>query len=298
MPDAPVSIEELEKLIGEEEPQVFASASGLVKTAGGDWGAGGDRPFKFDPNSTENEGRFRLMDPKLVTDYFRRKSSTPGVSYVMGKFDDGETKIQAIRFDKARFSEEEAAKWYEDNRGGWYRRAQLLERLVSEAQVPMNDPLPTSIRLSVPQEFIGRQDILSAHVTLGIGNRVMVGGILRNPPTPGFGPIGLVCGPLEDWKKTWHNGVQKWLQTPLPQAKKFEEWAAAKFGASKPGKAKPSQPEPEPFELSKERIEEMVGEVPDVFADASTGVVRKTAAHGGWHAKSQSMFGMNVDRPD
>lgn len=107
----------------------------------GTWETGGDRSFAFDPNSTENEGRFRLLPPGDITDYFRRKSSTPGVSYVMGKDEDGKTKIQAIRFDKSEFSEKQAEKWYADNKArlekrhkqkmpktsscvGWYKAAQ------------------------------------------------------------------------------------------------------------------------------------------------------------------------------
>jgi hypothetical protein len=78
------------------------------------WLTGKARPFKFDPNSTENEGRFRLQSPDVFDKdtYFRRKSSTPGVSYVMAK-KPGEKKaeIQAVRFDKGSFTEEQAAKW-------------------------------------------------------------------------------------------------------------------------------------------------------------------------------------------
>jgi dihydrofolate reductase len=82
------------------------------------WETGTKREFKFDPNSTENEGRWRLYDPKKVDkgSYFRRKSSTAGVSYVMGKAG-GESVVQAVRFDKARFTEAEAAEWWKKNHG-------------------------------------------------------------------------------------------------------------------------------------------------------------------------------------
>ena len=51
------------------------------------WEKGLERPFEFDPNSTKNEGRFRLLPPDIIEQgtYFRRKSKTEGVSYVMGK---------------------------------------------------------------------------------------------------------------------------------------------------------------------------------------------------------------------
>lgn len=77
--------------------------------------------FKFDPNSTENEGRWRLLDPKILTDYFRRKSSTPGISYVMGKDNDGKDRIQAIRFDKSVWDEKSASEWWDKNKDKYER---------------------------------------------------------------------------------------------------------------------------------------------------------------------------------
>lgn len=87
------------------------------------WETGTKREFKFDPNSTENEGRWRLYSPSLIAkdSYFRRKSSTAGISYVMGKASGGPAKgksvIQAVRFDKEKFSESEASKWWSKNHG-------------------------------------------------------------------------------------------------------------------------------------------------------------------------------------
>lgn len=81
------------------------------------WKTGGTRPFAFDENSTKNEGRFRLQDPALFDkdSYFRRKSSTAGVSYIMGRKAGGEPEIQAVRFDKSKFTEEQAAQWMTKN---------------------------------------------------------------------------------------------------------------------------------------------------------------------------------------
>ena len=87
------------------------------------WESGTKREFKFDPNSTENEGRWRLYSPGLIAkdSYFRRKSSTAGVGYVMGKANGGPAKgksvIQAVRFDKDKFTEAEASKWWSKNHG-------------------------------------------------------------------------------------------------------------------------------------------------------------------------------------
>ena len=73
--------------------------------------------FKFDPNSTTNEGRWRLRDPKKVRQYFMRQSSTPGVSYVMGTDSrTGDEVVQAVRFDKTIFTEKEATRWWMKNR--------------------------------------------------------------------------------------------------------------------------------------------------------------------------------------
>jgi hypothetical protein len=114
---------------------------------------------------------------------------------------------------------------------------------------------------------VGRDDLQSATVGYATQeDRVLVSGMLKNPPTRQFGPVGLVCGPLDEWQRTWHNGVQRWLQTPLPQAKAFEAWAAEKFGAKKPDKAKPVVPEVKHPEASIEEVEDMIGEIPDVFA--------------------------------
>lgn len=111
----------------------------------GDWSKGESREFAFDPNSTENEGRWRLYSPGKIEpkSYFRRKSSTPGVSYVMGKSKDtGETVIQAVRFDKGKFTEAEAGKWWAKNKGrdklkfastgvGMDRLAKIAERVAA-----------------------------------------------------------------------------------------------------------------------------------------------------------------------
>ena len=84
------------------------------------------RPFAFDPNSTENEGRFRLLPSDAIQkdSYFRTKSKTDGISFVKGKLV-GSDKIayQAIRFDKNIIPEDEAGRWWENNRSkfkpGW-----------------------------------------------------------------------------------------------------------------------------------------------------------------------------------
>lgn len=82
--------------------------------------------FKFDPNSTKNEGRWRLIDPKkFVKDkgsWFRKKDDRyPGISYVFGHLKDkhgrktGGPVRQTIRFDKRIWSENKAKEWWEEH---------------------------------------------------------------------------------------------------------------------------------------------------------------------------------------
>ena len=87
------------------------------------WEFGYERPFKFDPNSTANEGRFRIFPPDELDGYFRStkhpwtKEVVEGISYVMGKrMDNGKLTIQAIRFNKNIWNEDQAREWFEDNK--------------------------------------------------------------------------------------------------------------------------------------------------------------------------------------
>lgn len=96
------------------------------------WEQGLSRPFRFDPNSTEHEGRWRLYPPEDIAEqtYWRSDKAgkrsanvvgevpvTPGVSYVRGRTK-GERRfvVQAIRFDKATFTEAKARTWWEQHR--------------------------------------------------------------------------------------------------------------------------------------------------------------------------------------
>jgi hypothetical protein len=104
-----------------------------------DWEFGYDRPFKFDPNSTTNEGRFRMFPPDDIKkdSYFRTKTHPwtkeviDGISYVMGKrIDNDRLKIQAIRFNKNIWNEEQAKEWFDENRRKFYfYRGELDEGL-------------------------------------------------------------------------------------------------------------------------------------------------------------------------
>ena len=75
-----------------------------------------ERRFRFDPNSTENQGRFRLKDPDLFSRVWtRRDPRSKGVSHIIGIMRDGRYGTQAIRFDKDHWTEPDAAKWWAKN---------------------------------------------------------------------------------------------------------------------------------------------------------------------------------------
>lgn len=89
------------------------------------WEIGQERPFKFDPNSTKNEGRFRLYPvEEMQPGEYRSQTSiksrgikeTPGIRFILGKTKDEKSVIQAIRFNKSYFTEEQAAQWWEVNK--------------------------------------------------------------------------------------------------------------------------------------------------------------------------------------
>lgn len=87
-----------------------------------------DEPFRFDPNSTENEGRWRLMDPKVFEQGSVRRWNiwkelkAPGIQFVMGKDTrDKQWKPQAIRFKKPDWDEKKAVDWWEQNKSQFQR---------------------------------------------------------------------------------------------------------------------------------------------------------------------------------
>lgn len=64
-----------------------------------------------------NEHAARVKDPgSFQEDSFRRKEITPGITLILGKLK-GETTMttQAYRFDKSKFTADEAKKWLKDH---------------------------------------------------------------------------------------------------------------------------------------------------------------------------------------
>lgn len=141
------------------------------------WETGTKREFAFDPNSTEAEGRFRLYDPANIAKdgYFRRKSSTAGVSYVMGKANagpaDGKSVIQAVRFDKETFTEAEASKWWSKNHGGENlvfsdeRKKEAMNNAVVAAELVR---IAEQLVSALPPNVLDKHQVMSA-VTRSLG---------------------------------------------------------------------------------------------------------------------------------
>lgn len=70
--------------------------------------------FRFDPNSTKNQGRWRLRNPEdFVKMWTRQNKNYPGISYIYGILKNSETAYQAIRFDKKYWDEDSASKWWD-----------------------------------------------------------------------------------------------------------------------------------------------------------------------------------------
>lgn len=96
------------------------------KAEGKSWESGAERPFTFDQNSTKNEGRFRLYPPgeikagtykSQIAIKSRDIEATPGVRFILADAKSGGRVIQTIRFDKHKFTEQQAAEWWEQNKG-------------------------------------------------------------------------------------------------------------------------------------------------------------------------------------
>ena len=91
--------------------------------------------FAFDPNSTINEGRWRLRDPSdFEPDSYFRKPADEGVSLIIGKLrGKGTAEVQAIRFDRQKFSAQQAAGWWDRHRHRFVRTWSW-----GENQMPVN----------------------------------------------------------------------------------------------------------------------------------------------------------------
>lgn len=72
--------------------------------------------FKFDPNSTKNQGRWRLIDPNEFEKMWTEQNKEyNGISYIVGIINKNK-EIQAIRFNKTMWTEKKARDWWNINK--------------------------------------------------------------------------------------------------------------------------------------------------------------------------------------
>jgi len=126
-------------------------------------------PFKFDPNSTKNEGRWRLIDPqKFIKNrgWFRKKNPNyPGISYVFGILKDnprGGAVKQTIRFDKKIWSEEKARNWWEKHKDDYDREwtEEDWEEWKKERESPKGEPQVVRQKPKPIEEKVNRRKAL------------------------------------------------------------------------------------------------------------------------------------------
>jgi len=73
--------------------------------------------FKFDPNSTVNEGRYRVRNPiefqkdRIWSEDDWKGIKADGVRYIVGLLKDGGKALQAVRFKKDKWTEQRAGDW-------------------------------------------------------------------------------------------------------------------------------------------------------------------------------------------
>jgi len=140
--------------------------------------------FKFDPNSTENEGRWRLVDPEKFeknNGWFRKKNPNyPGISYVFGKLLPGKendelrkinknsTIKQTIRFSKKIWTEKEASKWWKEHKDGYHREwtekdwelwKQAREHVKVDHKKPREYKIPREVAIRLSKNIVKKLDL-------------------------------------------------------------------------------------------------------------------------------------------
>lgn len=99
----------------------------------------------WDPNSTINQGRFRLRNPKdfkiMWTQY---NPQYKGISYIAGTLkSNGKYAKQSIRFDKSLWTEAKASKWWEKHKSEYIKlwtNKDWKENWVSKKKNPVENP--------------------------------------------------------------------------------------------------------------------------------------------------------------
>jgi len=120
-PVSHVTCKECEKKLKKDVEEFERLMKGIKKEAS---------DFKFDPNSTENEGRWRIDDPKKFGNYKRWDTwagvkAPEGVQFLVGDLKESREKgLQAIRFDKSLWDEAKTGRWWDTikNKSGFEKK--------------------------------------------------------------------------------------------------------------------------------------------------------------------------------
>ena len=118
--------------------------------------------FRFDPNSTKNQGRWRLRNPNDFKEMWTEtKTGYDGINYIVGILEDSNNAIQAIRFNKNIWSEQKAADWWQEHKAEYCKtwteddwqtwlkwRQERIEKNMKRLRIPRNKGLTICRRLS------------------------------------------------------------------------------------------------------------------------------------------------------
>jgi len=100
--------------------------------------------FRYDPDSTKNQGRVRLNDAAgFEKPWVTKKSGTRGITETWGtNKETGESELHALRFDKGLWPEEKATGWWEKNQGRFKKTWKWAE--AKAEQVPAAPEKPAN----------------------------------------------------------------------------------------------------------------------------------------------------------
>ncbi len=175
-PEAEVAPIPAEKEIVPPESPVEAEEGVKEEVA---WKTGEARPFTYDPDSTENEGRFRLQDTAefdemgMVKSKFRSQSEqkgikAEGVRFTVGTIK-GKEEIQDIRFDNSKWTEEQASEWLSEN-AAKLERPDLAKIVIKEEIVPPTPPTPP---VETEEDFGMREDLPKYAASVNLERQIL-----------------------------------------------------------------------------------------------------------------------------
>lgn len=185
-----VKSQEENRLTYNPEENVEIPPTAKIPVVTGNWENGETRPFAFDPNSTTNEGRFRLVNPDEFqegmmngADFNRwqryKGQKWPGVSFVVGRDKTGTNSVQAIRFDKNIMDEGKAAQWWNENATKFGRE---LTKPPEEGAAPIVEKPTEPISPKTPFEMKREIEGVSGDEERGAGFSDVIGAVGQEKP--------------------------------------------------------------------------------------------------------------------